>query len=368
MSQELLRLKDFYYELPERLIAQTPLPNRSSSRLLLRQANGQIDHRQFGELPQLLPAGSLLVYNDSKVLPGRLLGLTQHGGRIELMLLRPLLGSNNRWEALGRPLRKLHEGFQVNFPSGCIARVMKRIDNAPQPFIEVEFNLTHDNFFEWMELEGYIPLPPYIARPDAHTAPTSPDKERYQTIFAEERGSVAAPTAGLHFTPEIWQELHNAGIQTAPVTLHVGGGTFLPVKTDELAQHQMHEESYRISKSSYLAITKAKAEGRPIIAVGTTSLRCLESFGLAAKNLSDPIDLTDQWLQTRLFLYPKFRDDRYRPWAIDGLMTNFHQPESSLLMLVSALIGYEDMRSFYQKALTENYRFLSYGDTSLIWL
>jgi S-adenosylmethionine:tRNA ribosyltransferase-isomerase len=321
----------------------------------------------FRHLPEHLPKGTLLLYNDSRVLPGRLLGQTTHGGKLELMLLRPLSGRGNRWEALGRPLRKMNEGLAIELNSGCVATVEKRVQDAAQPYLEVSFNLEHEAFFDWMEKEGYIPLPPYIARPDALNAPSSPDRDRYQTIYAKERGSVAAPTAGLHFDDRMWQALREAGIETAPVTLHVGGGTFLPVKTNELDAHVMHRETYRLSRHTFAAIEKALAEKRPIVAVGTTTLRCLESF--AERMRKDGAEgLVDQWQETQLFLYPKHRHDIHRPWAISGLMTNFHQPESSLLMLVSALVGYDAMLDIYREAVAQDYRFLSYGDTSLLWL
>jgi S-adenosylmethionine:tRNA ribosyltransferase-isomerase len=367
MDHSPLNLEDFRYELPDHLIAQTPLTDRSASRLLVRQANGTLQHSMFRQLPEHLPAGTLLLYNDSRVLPGRLLGQTPHGGRLELMLLRPLSGPGHRWEALGRPLRKLHEGSTIQLASGCMATVERRHQDAAQPFLEVSFNLEHEAFFDWMEKEGYIPLPPYIARPEAQSAPASPDRERYQTIYANERGSVAAPTAGLHFDASMWKALSEAGVETAPVTLHVGGGTFLPVKTSELDAHVMHRETYRLSRKTFAAIEKALAEQRPIVAVGTTTLRCLESFAVRMREQGAE-GLLDQWQDTQLFLYPRHKQDRYRPWAIQGLMTNFHQPESSLLMLVAALVGYENMQSIYHEALTQAYRFLSYGDTSLLWL
>lgn len=362
-----LHLEDFNYELPEHLIAQTPLGDRSASRLLVREKSGAIQHSMFRQLPAHLPKGTLLLYNDSRVLPGRLIGQTPHGGKLELMLLRPMSGADHRWEALGRPLRKLPEGTKIQLASGCVATVEERHQDAAQPYLVVSFNLQHEEFFNWMEREGYIPLPPYIARPDALSAPTSPDRDRYQTIYANERGSVAAPTAGLHFDQTMWDALRTAGVETAPVTLHVGGGTFLPVKTTALNAHVMHRETYRLSSTTFAAIEKALREDRPVVAVGTTTLRCLESF--AVRMHAQGVDgLLDQWQDTQLFLYPKHRGDRYRPWAIRGLMTNFHQPESSLLMLVSALLGYETMQGLYREALAAEYRFLSYGDTSLLWL
>ncbi len=367
MDKQQLTLEDFRYDLPEHMIAQVPLEDRSASRLLVRHSKGSIEHTNFRQLAEQLPKGTLLLYNDSKVMPGRLLGRTAHGGKLELMLLRPLGGTGNRWEALGRPLRKLHEGLQIALASGCVATVEHRSMDEAQPYLEISFNLQHEEFFHWMEVEGYIPLPPYIARPDALSAPQSPDRDRYQTIYASERGSVAAPTAGLHFDQSMWQKLKDAGVETAAVTLHVGGGTFLPVKTSEIGAHDMHRENYRISRATYEAILRAQREDRCIVAVGTTTLRCMESFASRMQEQS-AVDLLDQWQETQLFLYPRHRMDRHKPWAITGLMTNFHQPESSLLMLVAALVGFDAMKELYQEALAQNYRFLSYGDTSLLWL
>jgi S-adenosylmethionine:tRNA ribosyltransferase-isomerase len=367
MDHSPLNLEDFRYDLPEHLIAQTPLSDRSGSRLLIHHTDGQLQHSMFRHLPEHLPKGTLLLYNDSRVLPGRLLAQTQHGGKLELMLMRPLSGQGNRWEALGRPLRKLHEGLSIPLGAGCVATIERRIQDAVQPYLEVSFNLEHEAFYEWMEKEGYIPLPPYIARPDAQSAPSSPDRDRYQTIYANEKGSVAAPTAGLHFDDRMWQALREAGVETAPVTLHVGGGTFLPVKSSELNAHVMHRETYRLSRHTFAAIEKALAEKRPVVAVGTTTLRCLESFALRMQE-EGPAALLDQWQETQLFLYPRHRKDIHRPWAISGLMTNFHQPESSLLMLVSSLVSYEGMQRIYRDAVAQEYRFLSYGDTSLLWL
>lgn len=362
-----LTLKDFHYDLPDELVAQAPLEDRSASRLLQRYASGRIEHRHFAELPDILPANTHLIFNDTRVMPGRLLGQTAHGGKIEIMLLRPEDGSDSKWIALGKPFKKLSRGSQVFFSGGCEGTVLERYEDGSQPSLLIRFNKAGDDFANWMDGAGFIPLPPYIHRKDAAAAPHSPDRERYQTIYAQERGSVAAPTAGLHFTDELWKRLEQKGVTLVPVTLHVGGGTFLPVKNDQIENHVMHSERFRVSRRSYESLQKAIESGHPIIAVGTTSLRCIESLARAVAK-QGPDNLLDRWLETDLYLYPTTTEDRIQPWAISGLLTNFHQPESSLLMLVSALIGYQAIRDTYAEAIKERYRFFSYGDASLLWL
>jgi S-adenosylmethionine:tRNA ribosyltransferase-isomerase len=361
-----LSLADFHYHLPDELIAQEPLADRSASRLLVHAADGSLEHRRFWDLPTILPQGTRLVFNDTRVLPSRLEARTTHGGRVELMLLQPIDANDNRWQALGRPFRKLNPGTLLQLDGGCEARIEAKHESGAQPSLEVSFNLPYEEFLGWMEATGYIPLPPYITRKDPLKAPESRDRERYQTIYAREKGSVAAPTAGLHFTPGIWDGLKAAGVVPVPLTLHVGGGTFLPVKTQNIAAHDMHSERYRVSRESWGQIQEARRAGHPLVVVGTTSLRCLESF--ARRLVTEAEDtLLDRWLETNLFLYPKHRDDRIRPWGAQGIITNFHQPESSLLMLVASLIGYQAMRQLYDVAVEERYRFLSYGDASLLW-
>jgi len=366
-SDRLLTLKDFSYDIPDSLVAQEPLSDRAASRLLVHHSSGAIEHTQMRHLPDLLPPGTHLVVNDTRVVPGRLLGQTIHGGKIELMLLRPLDASSNVWSSLGKPFKKLSLGQKIFFPGECVAEVIGRDESGAQASLHVKFNLGFEEFWLWMEREGYIPLPPYINRKDAVHAPASSDRERYQTIYAREKGSVAAPTAGLHFSEALWDALLSKGVTPVPVTLHVGGGTFLPVKNDVIGSHAMHKERYLVSTASYQKLQHALAQKLPIVAVGTTSLRCLES--LARRAAEEPIDgLLDRWQETELFLYPRTKKSRITPWAINGLITNFHQSESSLLMLVSALLGYQTIRDLYQGAIEEQYRFYSYGDASLLWL
>jgi S-adenosylmethionine:tRNA ribosyltransferase-isomerase len=363
----LLTLKDFHYEIPDALVAQEPLSDRAASRLLVHQPSGQIEHSSVRALPDLLPKGTHLIVNDTRVVPGRLLGQTIHGGKIELMLLRPLDSEANVWSALGKPFKKLGLGQKIFFPGNCVAEIIGREEQGAQPSLQVKFDLGFEEFWLWMEREGYIPLPPYINRKDAPQAPESSDRERYQTIYAREKGSVAAPTAGLHFSEELWAELIAKGIVPVPVTLHVGGGTFLPVKSDEIASHNMHRERFMVSDDSYQKLLHAIEQKLPIVAVGTTSLRCIESFARMARE-KDPSELLNRWHETELFLYPKTKESRISPWAISGLITNFHQSESSLLMLVSALLGYQTIKDLYDQAIEERYRFYSYGDASLLWL
>lgn len=364
-----LSLSDFKYDLPEELIAQEPLAQRSDSRLLVRRPDGRIEHRLFNDLLTILAPGTRLVYNDTRVIPGRLFGKTAHGGRVELMLLKPLNMSENRWQALGRPFRKLSKGCELHFDDVCKAEIKSQVSDRAQPSLEVEFNVPYAEFMQWMESSGFIPLPPYIERREASPAPKSRDRERYQTIYAKEDGSVAAPTAGLHFSEELWSDLRKRDILPIPLTLHVGGGTFLPVKTQEITSHQMHTERYRVSAPSWQSLKEARDKGHPLVAVGTTSLRCLESFAREVeKRGGDADSLLDRWLETDLFLFPKDKSSRITPWGLSGLITNFHQPESSLLMLVAALIGYDGMLETYRRAVEERYRFLSYGDASLLYL
>lgn len=367
VAERELTLKDFSYEIPDSLVAQEPLSDRAASRLLVHHPSGTIEHSAIQALPDLLPKGTHLIVNDTRVVPGRLLGQTIHGGKIELMLLRPLDSSLNIWSALGKPFKKLAVGQRIYFPADCVAEIVAREEQGTQPSVHVKFSLDFEEFWHWMEREGYIPLPPYIHRKDAPNAQSSSDRERYQTIYAREKGSVAAPTAGLHFSEGLWQALIAKGITPVPVTLHVGGGTFLPVKSDTISQHNMHKERYMVTSDSYRKLQHALAEDLPIVAVGTTSLRCIESFARMAALESADI-LLNRWHETELFLYPKTKESRISPWAISGLITNFHQSESSLLMLVSALIGYQATRDLYVEAIQERYRFYSYGDASLLWL
>jgi len=297
------------------------------------------------------------------VFPSRLEGHLPSGGRVEIFLIREL--DDGTWLALGRPLRKLMSGKKVHFAGGLEALVSERGDD----YVRVRFNLSAHDLSKWLDENGYIPLPPYIKRESKAPAAISPDRERYQTVYAEQRGSVAAPTAGLHFTDDLLAKLKASGVDVQFVSLHVGAGTFLPVKTSDISKHDMHQELYRVPLSTIQALLKARREGHKVIAVGTTSLRSLEDlYRRASGDLSSLESLADTWHSTKIFIYPKSVDNVFVPWVIDGLLTNFHQPKSTLFMLISALIGIEQARSMYQIAFEARYRLFSYGDASLLWL
>jgi len=340
----LTKKSSYFYDLPEELIAYEPMPNRSDSRLMhLNRSSGTTERYKFSQLPQLLREGDLLVLNNTKVIPARLIGKKPTGAEVEVFLLNQL--DDKRWECLVKPGRRLKPGSEVIFSDELSCQI---IDYAEEGGRIVEFSWEGD-FWEVLEKTGNMPLPPYIKR-DA----IEKDKQTYQTVYAETRGSVAAPTAGLHFTPEVFQQLHEKGIETAEVLLHVGLGTFRPVKEDDILNHKMHSEYCQISLETATKINKAKAEGRRVIAVGTTSTRTLESFAKDGK-----VEAGVKW--TEIFIYPGVDLQ-----IIDGLITNFHMPESTLLMLISAFAGYENVMQAYQVAVKEKYRFFSYGDSMLI--
>ncbi len=363
-----LELTDFSYNLPDHLVAQEPLLNRCESRLLVRYSDGTLLHRKFQDLSTFLKKGTVVVYNDSRVIPGRILTQTQSGGKLEFMLLKPTDSLKNTWIALGKPFRKLKPGLEIKLDSQLTLSILKVFKDGVQPSVEITFNQSFDHTVKWLEVNGFVPLPPYIERKNPLPANQSTDKERYQTVYAKHIGSVAAPTAGLHFTPELWEKLRLGGVETVPLTLHVGGGTFLPVKSQDISQHEMHSELYQVSRNSWERIREAEREKRSIVCVGTTSLRCLESFARKVNQTGTFEDLVDKWHETKLFIYPENQDSRVKPWGVNAILTNFHQPESSLLMLISALIGYQETKDLYECAIKENYRFFSYGDASLLWL
>ena len=328
---------EFDYELPEELIAQVPLPERDASRLLvLPRRTGAVQHRGVRELPALLAPGDVLVVNDARVIPARLHGHKQGtGGKVELLLVEPLAGAD--WLALGQASKPLREGARVELLGSTVEIVQVREGGE----LVVRLPLQGDALWRFLDEAGELPLPPYIEH-----APGAIDRERYQTVFARERGAVAAPTAGLHFTPALIEALRARGIQIAPITLHVGPGTFLPVRTQRVEDHRMHRERYCVPEESARAIAGAKR----VIAVGTTALRTLEaSQGHPGPGTTD------------LFITPG-----YAFLAVDGLLTNFHLPKSTLLMLVAAFAGLERIKSAYREAVGQRYRFFSYGDAMLI--
>lgn len=338
-------VKDFYYELPPELIAQDPLLDRSGSRLMvLGRENGKIQHRVFRDLVEYLQPGDCLVINNTKVIPARLFGIKEGTqAKIEVLLLKRV--KENIWETLVKPGKKAKVGTRIQFGDGILTAEV--VDIAQDGNRHMQF--TYDGIFEEvLDKLGEMPLPPYITH-------QLKDRQRYQTVYAKYDGSAAAPTAGLHFTPELLAQISNMGVEIAEVTLHVGLGTFRPVKTENVLDHHMHEEYFSISASQAEKINCAKDNGHRIIAVGTTSTRTLETVA----DVSGHVQEASGW--TQIFIYPG-----YQFKCIDGLVTNFHLPESTLLMLVSALAGRESILHAYQTAVSCQYRFFSFGDAMLI--
>lgn len=334
---------DFNYHLPPELIAQVPLPERGASRLLvLHKDSRRLEDRRFAELPQLLRPGDLLVFNNTRVIPARLFGAKDSGGRIELLVEQLLEG--RRVRAQCRASKPPRPGQTLRLEGDVVARIAARAGE----FYEIEFD-GDEPLFEMLERIGHVPLPPYITRADARS-----DRERYQTVYADRPGAVAAPTAGLHFDPALLSELASRGVQHTFVTLHVGAGTFQPLRVDELSAHRMHAERYEISVSAAAQIHAAKQEGRRVIAVGTTVVRTLESTATG-----DGVRAGTG--ETDIFIHPG-----YRFQVVDALLTNFHLPESTLIMLVCAFAGTDAVLSAYRHAVQQQYRFFSYGDAMFV--
>jgi len=338
-------VSDFDFELPESLIAKAPLPHRDGAKLLCLEKDSFTDS-QISHLPELVQAGDIWVINDTKVIPARLMGQKPSGGKVEILLLEPL-NEDHVWSAWGKANKPLQVGTAVEISETFFADVLNRDGKN----IEVRLRSTHPNqdVGQAIEANGHMPLPPYINRPDSEE-----DKKRYQTVFAEHKGAVAAPTAGLHFTPELMQAMEKAGAIFVHVTLHVGPGTFQPVQVESLADHRMHEEAYIISEQAASAINQAKQAGKRIVAVGTTSLRTLEAAGQSG-------ELHAGSRRTDIFITPG-----YNFKMTDALLTNFHLPKSTLLMLVSALAGQDKIRQAYAHAIHGKYRFYSYGDAMFV--
>ena len=339
-----MKKSDFDFYLPEELIAQTPLEKRDGSRLLvLDKESGAMEHRHFYDLPEYLRAGDCLVLNNSRVLPARLIGTRPGGGAVELVLLRDL--GEGRWECLSRPGRKTKPGTELSFGSGELKATVEAVAEGGNRIVKFDYR---GIFLEVLERLGKMPLPPYIKE-------ELQDPERYQTVYSRELGSAAAPTAGLHFTNELLEKIQAMGVKVCYVTLHVGLGTFRPVKEDEIENHEMHSEFCIIPEDTARTVTETKQNGGRIVAVGTTSCRTLESF---AKD-DGTLEACSGW--TDIFIYPG-----YSFKCIDALVTNFHLPESTLIMLVSALAGREHILNAYRTAVEEKYRFFSFGDAMFI--
>ena len=340
-----MKKSDFYYDLPEELIAQTPVEPRNSSRLMkIDRKTGDIVHSRFYNLCDYLKKGDLLVLNDSRVLPARLYGETKDAGSFSEFLLLEQKG-DKLWEIMCRPGKKAKVGTEFSFGNGILtAKVIEVKDDGNRI---VKFSC-EGNFYAVLDEIGQMPLPPYITE-------KLEDKERYQTVYSKELGSAAAPTAGLHFTKEQLEEIRSMGVDIAYVTLHVGLGTFRPVKEDDILNHKMHSEHYHLSEETAEKINRTKASGGRVIAVGTTSCRTLESMELENGLVKSGDGYTD------IFIYPG-----YKFKLLDGLITNFHLPESTLIMLVSAFLGYENTMNAYKIAVEEKYRFFSFGDAMCI--
>ncbi len=339
-----MKTRDFWYDLPEELIAQTPLTQRDASRLLvLDKESGRVEHRHFFDILNYLKPGDCLVMNDSRVLPARLLGNRPTGGAVELLLLNDL--GDKRWECLAKPGRKLLKGQEVIFGDGKLSATVVEIKEDGNRIVEFHYD---GIFLEVLEQLGKMPLPPYIKE-------ELQDRERYQTVYSRETGSAAAPTAGLHFTNALLDKIRQKGVNTAFITLHVGLGTFRPVKAEDINDHHMHAELCMMNQETAALLNATKRTGGRIICVGTTSCRTLESL----VNDDGTFEEKSKW--TEIFIYPGYH---FR--AMDGLITNFHLPESTLVMLVSAFAGRENVLAAYNEAVQERYRFFSFGDAMLI--
>lgn len=340
-----MKTSDFYYDLPQELIAQTPLERRDSSRLLvLHKTDGAIEHRHFFNILDYLHEGDCLVMNDSRVIPARLLGKrVPSGGAVEVLLLTDK--GDGIWECLVKPGRKLHEGAEISFGDGALTATVKEVLETGNRLVQFHYE---GIFLEILERLGKMPLPPYIKE-------ELQDGERYQTVYSKVNGSAAAPTAGLHFTKELLAKIAAKGVKLAYVTLHVGLGTFRPVKAEEITEHHMHSEFCMISRETAELLNETKRNHGRIVCVGTTSCRTLESLAEEDGTFSEKSAWTD------IFIYPG-----YHFKAMDALITNFHLPESTLIMLVSAFAGYDHVMNAYQEAVQNRYRFFSFGDAMLI--
>lgn len=342
-----MQRQDFYYELPEELIAHYPAPERGESRLLVMDGcTGELEHCQFEDLLQLVTPGDVMVFNDTRVIPARMYGQKETGGKLEILVERVLNNSDVLVHI--RSSKSPKAGALIQLDNGHSARVLGRQESL----FELRF-LGEESALQVMEEIGHMPLPPYIERDDE-----SQDKERYQTVYGKQKGAVAAPTAGLHFSESMLNDLRLKGVQTVFVTLHVGAGTFQPVRVDDIREHKMHSEVMSVTPEVCETVNQAKAAGKQVIAVGTTSVRCLET---AAQNVAEGEFISPYQGETNIFIYPSYQ---YR--VVDALITNFHLPESTLIMLVSAFAGYEHTMHAYREAVQQKYRFFSYGDAMFI--
>lgn len=340
-----MKTVDFYYDLPKELIAQTPLEPRDSSKMMvLNKKDGSILHKHFYDVVDMLNEGDCLILNDSRVLPARIFGNKEEtGASVEFLMLRQI--ENNTWETLAKPGKKAKIGTKFTFGDGIMTGTVRDVTEEGNRIVDFE---CEENIYTALDKIGQMPLPPYITE-------KLNDKERYQTVYSNELGSAAAPTAGLHFTKELLQKIKDKGVNIGYVTLHVGLGTFRPVKVDNITEHKMHSEHYEVPEETAQLIKKTKENGKRVIAVGTTSCRTLESVAQKHGEIVPCHGFTD------IFIYPGFEFK-----VLDGLITNFHLPESTLIMLVSAFTGYENTMNAYKTAVDEKYRFFSFGDSMMI--
>lgn len=342
-----MNIDDYDFVLPPELIATEPLVHRDASRLMtLDRQSGAVSEAAISDLPRLLHPGDLLVLNDTRVLPARLFGRKESGGRVELFLVRRVAGDVEQWDSLIRASKPCRPGTRILLPEGVVATVVDAGDGETRL---VSFSCYTD-FTSWLERCGQVPLPPYLRR-----APVESDRERYQTVFASERGAVAAPTAGLHFTTRLLAAIRDRGVHTATLTLHVGLGTFMPMRVEDPRQHRMHREWYRVPEETVAAIADCRERGGRVVAVGTTVTRTLEHAAAGGSLLPGSGE-------TDIFIYPG-----YRFKVVDALITNFHLPKSTLIMLVSAFAGRENVLHAYEEAVARGFRFYSYGDAMFIY-
>lgn len=348
-----MKRTDFYFDLPPELIAQYPSERRGNDRLMvLGRKGGEVSHRAVSDLPNLIESGTLMVFNNSRVRKARVFGTKESTGReVEFIFLNKIDEASCVWNTLVKNAKKQRAGMRYEFPDSSVGTILENPQNEGTEFrtVRFDFALTEN----WFEKNGHIPLPPYIRRAD-----DAADGERYQNVFADTVGSAACPTAGLHFTNEMLETLERKKIERAFITLHVGLGTFLPVREENIEDHKMHEEIFTVESDAARKINQAKKEGRPILAVGTTSVRTLESACVAE---GDAWRVREGTFATSIFMYPG-----YKFKIVDQMFTNFHTPESTLIMLVSAFSSRENILNAYKEAVRERYRFFSYGDAMLI--
>lgn len=356
-----MKTSDFYFDLPEDLIAQHPAKVRGQDKLMhLDPKTGSVEHFMMENLPDLITPDTLMVFNNSRVRRARVYGIKETTGReTEFMFLNSIDKECCIWNTMVKSAKKQKPGMNYKFPDGTVGQIIDIPGKAGTEFRAMKFDFAIDE--DWFERNGHIPLPPYIKRED-----TEADSERYQNVYAKETGSAACPTAGLHFTDEMLKRLDEKGIDRCFVTLHVGLGTFLPVREEEIENHKMHEEYYTVPVETAEKINKAKKEGRPILAVGTTSVRTLESVGQRIISCGKKPGDNGEWVipgtsSTSIFMYPGYKFN-----VVDQMFTNFHTPESTLIMLVSAFAGKENIMNAYKQAVENRYRFFSYGDCMLI--